>query len=197
VAHENPVRLKLAWIAGWALVVLLMALTAKFAYPQAESAGFAILDGVVTADGLGVDFKPGPDAALFGITTMPTATIKPSNPDWSDGATKGWKQLEFRVTGWNRVGELPLIERRIGNMGNWRCLVFQEGSKESCGLIPWGWQGSSGYIGENFTIDRKTPWLGTPEMLKPGAKLRVGIHGPLPNEAVNFALDLPDLVPPR
>ncbi|MCX6876980.1 MAG: hypothetical protein NTW21_24670 [Verrucomicrobia bacterium] len=164
-------------------------------YPQALTEGFVILEGVVTADGLGVDFKPGPDAARFGITTLPTGVIKPSGHGWSD--EQGWKQLEYRVTGGNLTSELGAIESRIGEMGRWRCLVFQEERSESCGVIPLGWSGSSGSSGDRFTFDRQMTWLGSPEMLMPDAKIRVGMHGPLRDEQLEFALDLPDLVQPR
>jgi len=46
-------------------------------------------------------------------------------------------------------------------------------------------------------MNRRMTWLGSPELLKPGAKIRVGMHGPLKEEPLKFALDLPDLVEPR
>lgn len=165
--------------------------------PRYDTTGFSVLKGVVSADGLSVDFTPGPDAARFGIHTMPVGSIKPTTPGWSDVATKDWKLLTFQVTGENSVSQLPSIESRVGEIFPAQFLIFPEGRNESDGITPWGLGGGSGQSPEIFNLKRDVTWLGSPEMLRPGAKLRVGIHRPARNDDLTFDLELPELVQPR
>lgn len=165
--------------------------------PRFESTGFNILEGVVSPDGLSVEFTPGTDAARFGIHSMPVGAIKPTTPGWSDPATKDWKLLTFPVTGGNDVSQLPSIENRIGNIFGAQFLIFPEGSDESDGITPWGLDGGGGQGGEKFKFKRDVTWLGAPEMLRPGAKLRVGIHRPANSDELTFDLELPEQVRQR
>ena len=46
--------------------------------PYSARSGVIILEGVVTADGLEIDFKPGADADLFSVVELPACRIKPA-----------------------------------------------------------------------------------------------------------------------
>lgn len=165
--------------------------------PRYATTGFAILEGVVSADGLSVEFNPLPDAARFGIDKMPTGRIDRVGLAWVQGVPKDWKQLTFNVSGENGSQEYEALESRIGKLGQWQFLIFPEGISESAGIL--NHPGDGGYgsgVGRSH-FDRQVTWLGPPAMLIPGAKIRVGVHEPLKNDDVRFDLELPALIQPR
>lgn len=168
--------------------------TRNDSYPHSARDGFTVLEGVVTADGLGVDFKPSPEAELFGIHPIPVGKIIP-NPSGS-GQLKTWKQLEFELRGRNEFGKLSVIERRIGEIHNLKVLIFPAESNESAGF-PASGSGGTGSGNVEFNFHRNFRWTAPPELLSPGAKIRVGIHGALKRDDVSFQVELPGLIQPR
>lgn len=163
-------------------------------YPHSARDGFTVLEGVVTADGLGVDFKPFPDAALFGIDRMPKGKIVPSSS--GSGPLKNWRELRFEIRGKNETGKLPIIERRIGDFQSLKVLIFPAESNESAGF-PSSGSGGTGSGTYEFNFHRDVRWTAPPELLGPGARIRVGIHGPLKKDDLHFQVELPELVQPR
>jgi hypothetical protein len=163
-------------------------------YPQPVRDGFTVLEGVVSADGLTVDFKPCADAGLFGISAVSAGKIIPNPSGY--GESKDWKQLEFELRGENDIGRLPIIERRIGDIQNLKVLIFPADSNESAGF-PSSQAGGSGSGMDKFHFSRNFWWTAPPELLGPGAKIRVGIHGPLKRDDIRFDLELPGLIQPR
>lgn len=165
-------------------------------YPRSVYAGFVVLEGIVGADGLTVNFTPGPDAALFGIRTMPVGTITPKSTDSSKDPTHGWKQLVFDLSGGGDGRAQESIESRIGAIQGLQILVFPDNRNTSVGF-PDSRAGGGGSGGGQFNFNRRFGWSAPPEHLGPGAKIRIGIQGPLRNEEVRFSLELPQLVQPR
>jgi hypothetical protein len=162
--------------------------------PRLHYTGLDALEGVVSADGLRVDFKPGPDAPALGLVTMPVGSITPISPDWSDAATKDWKTLTIDVPG----GGDEAVADRLGDIFQAQFLIFPEGGNESAGIFPpWGVAGGGGQGGGKFHYRRNLTWLGSPQMLRPGAKIRVGVFRPAKNDDLKFDLELPELVQPR
>jgi hypothetical protein len=90
----------------------------------------------------------------------------------------------------------PIIERRIGDIHHLKILIFPDESNESAGF-PLSQGGGSGSGTDEFHFDRDFRWTAPPELLSPGAKIRVGIHGPLKREDLHFDLELPSLIQPR
>ena len=165
--------------------------------PRYATTGFAVLEGVVSADGLSVEFKPLPDAARFGIATMPVGRINRVGRAWNDAVPKDWKELTFKVSGENATKEFEALESRIGKLGQWQFLIFPEGISESGGILTHPGDGGYGSGVGRSHFDRQVTWLSPPAMLNPGAKIRVGVHEPLKNEDVRFDLELPALIQPR
>lgn len=165
-------------------------------YPRSVYAGFVVLEGIVGADGLTVAFTPGPDAALFGIRTMPVGSITPKSADSSKDPTHGWKQLAFDLSGGGDGRAQESIESRIGAIQGLQILVFPDNRNTSVGF-PDSRSGGSGSGGGQFNFNRHFGWSAPPEHLGPGAKIRIGIQGPLRNEEVRFSLELPSLIQPR
>ncbi len=165
--------------------------------PRYATTGFAVLEGVVSADGLSVEFNPLPDAARFGIDKMPTGRINRVGLAWAQGVPKDWKQLTFTVSGENGTQEFDAIESRIGKLGQWQFLIFPEGSSESGGILTHPDDGGYGSGVGRSHFDRQVTWLGPPAMLIPSAKIRLGVHEPLKNDDVRFDLELPALIQPR
>ncbi|MGL4399103.1 MAG: hypothetical protein ACRCXD_04495 [Luteolibacter sp.] len=163
-------------------------------YPHSARDGFLVLEGVVTADGLTVDFKPSPDAELFGILPMAAGKIVPSSS--GTGLQKGWKELQFEIRGESGMVKKPIIERRIGEVQNLKVLMFPAESNESAG-IPSFDSGGTGSRINTFHFNRDARWTAPPELLSPGAKIRVGIHGALKRDDVSVQVELPELVQPR
>jgi hypothetical protein len=165
--------------------------------PRYATTGFPVLEGVVGPDGLGVEFKPLPDAARFGIVSMPVGRINRVGPAWVDAVRKDWRELSFKLSGENGTKEFEALEARIGKLGQWQFLVFPEGSSQSAGILANPNDGGYGSgIGRSH-FDRQVTWLGPPAMLLPGAKIRLGVHEPLKNDDVRFDLELPPLIQPR
>lgn len=166
-------------------------------YPHSSAAGFIVFEGTVTADGMGVDFKPGPDADLFGIKKMPSCVIKPAPRGIFSGVTKDWQQLEFEIEGENASDELDAIQSRIGEINTWQFPVFIGDDNDSSGISFGNRGGGSGSGADRFNFHRGVGWCYTPDMLKPGTRVRVGISAPPGNETLKFDLALPELVEPR
>jgi hypothetical protein len=160
-------------------------------YPRLASDGYLVLEGVVNAAGSGADFKPGPDAALFGVSNTSVGRIKTTSSTWYGDETKGWKELEFEIRGENHSSELDTIQSRIGKIDHWQFLFFPGESAESAGLSNHGNTGGRGTGLGSFHFNRELHHLFPPEMVKPGAKLRVGVHAPMPNDNLSFELELP------
>lgn len=165
--------------------------------PRNATAGFPVLEGVVSADGLGVEFNPLPDAAQFGIREMPTGRIKRVGPAWDDSVQKDWRELSFDVIGEVRSKEFKSLESRIGEVGQWQILIFPEGSSESGGILTNSGNGVDWRVGGGTYFIGKVSWRSPSTMLIPGAKIRVGIHESLKNDDARFDLELPTLVQPR
>jgi hypothetical protein len=168
-------------------------------YPRDASDGFTVLEGVVSADGSEINFKPGPDAALFGITKMPVCPIKSATSERYGGATKDWKLLDLEVTGKNDGKALDVISRRVGDKYmQWKFPIFAGESDESVGLggSMLGGSGGGG-INRDFNFTMAFQWLLPPELLVPGAKIRVGIHRELKRDDLSFDLELPSTIQPR
>ncbi len=163
--------------------------------PRFDYTGFGILEGVVSEDGLRVDFTPGVDTALLGITAMPVGAISPSPEWWGGPETKDWQMLKFQVAGGS--GEVAAVESRLGNIFEAQFLIFPEGGNESAGNTPWGTGGGGGQGGGKFHFKREITWLGSPEMLRPGATIRVGMFRPAKNDDLTFDLELPEAVQAR
>ncbi len=167
-------------------------------YPRSVHAGFTVLEGVVSPDGLTVDFKPGVDAALFGVHTMPTCRVTSPSPGWYGEAQKDWKELQYDIKGNSDRKAMQTIQSRIGEGDKWTFPLFAGESSVSGGLSGPGMGGSGG--GESnggFNFSRSFCCTFPPELLGPGAKIRVGIHGPLKKDDVRFQVELPELVQPR
>ena len=165
--------------------------------PRYATTGFPVLEGVVGADGLSVEFKPLPDAAQFGIGKMPVGRINPVGREWENEVQKDWKELSFKVSGEGSSKEFETLESRIGTLGQWQFLIFPEGSSESGGVLTdRGGSGHGSGAGRSHFNEQVT-WLSPPAMLVPGAKIRVGVHEPLRNDDVRFDLELPALILPR
>lgn len=165
--------------------------------PRYATTGFAVLEGVVSADGLSVEFKPLPDAARFGIGKMPTGRINRGGLAWVQGVPKDWKMLSFEVSGESSTQEFEALESRIGELGLWQFLIFPEGTSESGGILTDRGGIGNGSGGGRSHFEESVTWLGSPAMLSPGAKIRVGVHEPLKNDNVRFDLELPALIQPR
>ena len=165
--------------------------------PRYATAGVPVLEGVVSADGLSVDFNPLPDAVQFGISSMPVGRINPVGRAWENDVPKDWKELSFKVSGEGGNKEFEALESRIGRLGLWQFLIFPEGSSESGGILTNPGDGGYGSGLGRAHFDRQITWLAPPAMLIPGAKVRVGVHEPLKNDDVRFDLELPALIQPR
>jgi hypothetical protein len=168
--------------------------TRSGSYPHLAHDGFMVLEGVVTADGLGVEFKPSPDAELFGIHPTSAGKIIP-NPSGS-GELKSWKELKFEIRGESEMIKKPIIERRIGDIHHLKILIFPDESNESAGF-PSSGSGGTGSSIDKFHFNRDVDWTAPPELLGPGAKIRVGIHGALKRDDLRFQVELPGLIQPR
>jgi hypothetical protein len=165
--------------------------------PRYASTGFAVLEGMVSADGLAVDFKPLPDATRFGIVSMPVGRINRVGPAWNDSVPKDWKELSFKVSGENGTQEFEVLESRIGALGQWQFLIFPEGLSQSGGILCNPNDGGYGSGVGRSHFDRQITWLSPPTMLNPGKTIRLGVHAPLKNDDVRFDLELPTLIQPR
>ena len=166
-------------------------------YPRHANEGFVVLEGEVSADGRQVDFKAGPDAALFGIQTMPSGRIKATAPAWRGKETKDWKDLELEIAGGNGASELDAIQNRIGDVGQWQFPIFVGEGDESAGLSSGGRSGGYGQGGGKFHFHRMIDWYFPPELLAPGAKIRVGAQRPIGDDELSFDLELPEKVETR
>jgi hypothetical protein len=165
--------------------------------PRYATTGFAVLEGGVSADGRSVEFKPLPDAARFGIGKMPTGRINRGGLAWVQGVPKDWKMLSFEVSGESSTQEFEALESRIGELGLWQFLIFPEGTSESGGILTDRGGIGNGSGGGRSHFEESVTWLGSPAMLSPGSKIRVGVHEPLKNDNVRFDLELPSLIQPR
>lgn len=165
-------------------------------YPRSELEGFIVLEGEVTVDGMGVDFKPSRDAKLFGIEIMPVGKITPRRSGSGKDSTTGWKELEFEISGKSQEATIKIIENRIGKIEEMKIVLFPGNSTESAGFSFLG-SGGSGGGGDQIHFNQSLTWSAPPEMLKPGEKIRVGIQGPLKSENLKFSLELPATIQPR
>jgi len=166
--------------------------------PRNSTTGYPVLEGVVSPDGLGVEFKPLPDAAQFGITRMPEGRINRVGSEWNGNVPKDWKELSLYVSGEAGSKQFEPFENRIGKLGQWHCLIFAEGSSESGGILDnYSGRRRYGNYGGRSNFDENVIWQSPPAMLIPGAKIRVGIHWPPKNDDVRFDLELPALIQPR
>ena len=94
----------------------------------------------------------------------------------------------------NITQEFESLEHQIGKLGHWQFLIFAAGSSESGGILAdrkgnGDWRG----VGRSY-FDEHVTWLGSPALLSPSTKIRVGIHGWLRNDDVRFDLELPSLI---
>lgn len=161
-------------------------------YPHSDHSGYMLLEGKVTDDGLGVDFQPGPDAALLGVSTMPVGRITKNAPRNRRSPTSGWSELEFKVKG--EGNQLEAINRRIGNILEGEFHVFIGDRDESSGMADGGQGGSGGYGGGSFHFDRRCKRSFPPEDLAPGTKVRVSMDAPMKIETIHLELELPATV---
>ncbi len=165
-------------------------------YPRSEFAGFIVLEGEVTADGMGVDFKSSQNAKLFGIETIKAGKITPKRSGSGKDPTAGWKELNFEISGKSQEATIQIIENRIGKIEEMKVVVFPGNSTESAGF-PFSGSYSTADGGGQIQFNRSLTWSAPPEMLKPGEKIRVGIQGPLKSENLKFSLELPATIQPR
>lgn len=168
-------------------------------YPRNARDGFTVLEGVVSADGTKVDFKPGPDAALFGISKMPACSIKSASSGWDGKETKDWKELRLEIGGENDAKAMDVIRKKVGDQPmQWTLPIFSGESDESIGIAgPGLGGGGGGGVNCDFNFTKGFQWLVPPELLVPGAKIRMGIHSKLKHDDLSFDLELPELVQPR
>jgi hypothetical protein len=168
-------------------------------YPRDANDGFTVLAGVVSADGGEINFKPGPDAALFGITVMPVCPIKPAKSGRYGNAMKDWKELQFEIGGENNAKAMEVIRKQVGDeYMQWTYPIFAGESDESVGLTDGPLSGGGGGgINRDFNFKMDFRWLLPPELLAPSAKIRVGIHRKLKHDDLSFDLELPSTIQPR
>lgn len=156
-------------------------------HPRNATDGVILLEGVVAADGVNVEFQPSSAAAGFGIEKTVSGTIRLSNEPFE---VTNWKVLEVSVSISGSEAELKSLESRMGKLTDWQLQTFPGESQESAGVlgIPI-YSSSTGTLGFSFEIPYQ--WQAPPDLLKPGAKMKIGIFGPLPGDDLTFELDLP------
>lgn len=157
-------------------------------YPRRVDEGFVVLVGKVSADGKSVDFQPGPDAALFGVTQMPVGRIEPEHARHRPGAG-GWMWMKADVEG--KGDDFESIRTRIGEIGRWRTPLFPGDSDISAGITDFGASGSAGWGGSEFHFNRRVYWLLPPELLEPGDTFRLGVVEMMEPEELTLDLELP------
>lgn len=163
-------------------------------YPYSDRAGVMILDGVVTADGLGIDFQPGPDADLFSVMKLPACRITPA-PAWNPQVTKDWQQIELTLECEGGNDQLANLQGRIGDLDRWEPAVFLGDDDTSSGLTS-GKNGGHGG-GVSFNFERHGQRFFPPGALAPGTKVRIGLHERAQDEKMRFELEMPPHVQPR
>lgn len=159
-------------------------------YPRKESEGVLILEGVVRADGENVDFTLLSDAAKFGITKAPVGKLQPISSD-SDDPRKDWLSVSYEVQCVVGPTEGESLTRDFGDVGGWQFLAMPGDAHESAGQpVSYGIGGTT-----SPALDLKTSqcWNAPPEMLRAGARFRIGIFRPLAHETVNFEIEAPPL----
>ncbi|MFT4146195.1 MAG: hypothetical protein QM644_17225 [Mobilitalea sp.] len=165
-------------------------------YPRLDSSGFMLAEGIVSEDGKLVRFTILPDGKRFGCPPMPDVNLTPFTESSSGKRSKktnpykDWSYMDVTVAVRidSRAG-IESIQNRIGPIEQCHYVVFPEGSNESAGALFGGLAGGGGKT--ETSIDRKTSryWIMPPEMVKPGARLRIAIVPPIPDEY--FTIDLP------
>ncbi len=163
-------------------------------YPHSPYSGCMVLEGTVTDDGLGIDFAPGPDAALLGISTMPVCKISKASAHDRDDPTSGWTQLVMKIQG--KGDQLEIVQRRIGDIQSCEFHFFIGDRNESSGYADGGGSGGSGYGGKSFHFSRDFMRRFPPGDLAPGTKVRVAMDAPMKNETIHLDLELPATVEP-
>ena len=160
-------------------------------YPRMQTAGDLVMEGVVAADGKTVDFTLLPDAAKFGITAAPAGDVKGvqnfSRGDPRKDWLSVWSVIEIKAG----QAERDSLTRDLGDVQGWQYLFFPGDEFESAGQ-PTGY-GASGTTAPTLKITTNRAWNAPPEMLRAGARFRVGIFPPLPSETVKFEIEAPAL----
>ncbi|MFT3991534.1 MAG: hypothetical protein QM680_08990 [Luteolibacter sp.] len=162
-------------------------------YPQPSRAGYAILEGVVSADGSNVKFKP------LATSLMLTASATVSGPISApyNTARNVRKKLEFEIKANTR--QIDMLEKKIGEFGKCLALVVPEGSAQTVGELD-SLGGSWGEYGKTADISRKLGWVVPENFLKPGAKFTVSLFAPLPEDQLDLTVELPEQIltrPPK
>jgi hypothetical protein len=154
-----------------------------------------VLEGTVSDDGQEVRFKPGPDAGLLGITSMPVGKISKYTSRDKRDPMKGWSQLEMTVRG--KGDQLETVQRRIGDLSDSEYPIFIGDRDESGGIERGGKSGGSGYSGASFHFHRDLVRFFPPGDLAPGTKVRVAMDAPKKRETIHLELELPATVEPE
>ena len=159
-------------------------------YPRKEAEGVLILEGVVRADGKNVDFTLLSDAVKFGITKAPVGNLKPISLD-RDDPRKDWLSVKYEVQCVVGPTERESLTRNFGEVGGWQFLAIPGDAVESAGQ-PVGY-GIGGKTSPSLDLKTSRCWNAPPEMLRAGARFRIGIFRPLASETVNFEIEAPPL----
>jgi hypothetical protein len=157
-------------------------------YPRMQTAGVLVAEGVVSADGKTVDFTLLPDAAKFGIPAMPAGTVKGINRgDPRKHWLSVWSVIAIKVG----QAERDSLTREFGNVHGWQFLFIPGDEFESAGEpIALGFGGTTA---PTLQVRTDLLWNAPPEMLRAGARFRIGIFPPLPSETLKFEIEAPAL----
>ncbi len=159
-------------------------------HPQNEADGAMVLEGTVTADGLTVEFLPGPAAAWFGIGNRVIGKIEPPKHGRVKIGHSDWSTMNMVVAGGGDSVALKPLERRFGDLSQWQLLATPGAGRDSAGIVTLKGRGGSKRNNE-FQFQTTFDWQAPPEMLAPGATVRIGIFQPLPDDDLTFELELP------
>lgn len=160
-------------------------------YPRTPTDAFLLLDGTVTADGRGIDFEPGADAPLFGISKMPVCRVEPADTKWHGKKLESWKTLKFRVEGASGRKEMEHIQSKVGDLTSAIFVFFPAGLPTSVGMGDIGGIGNSSSGPSGFEFGLEATNTVPPDLLEPGDTFRIGVVGKLPTETVDVDLELP------
>lgn len=161
-------------------------------WPRKAATSLIILKGTVGKDGVHVHFDLGRDADKFGIQKFATGQIRALAPAEANPARAGWKTMECTFSGKGITSDLlPALAKAGTDLEDLRCFVFPENGKRSAGIPNFSSFSGTGTDEAEYSFDHTFRWLAPSGMLKPGAKVRIGLGGPLKIDHVTFNLELP------